>query len=147
MNCCLRKPTRNRQLRRKRAVRKGVAAVEFAIVAPVFILLVVGIIELSRAMMVQQVLTNASRVGARSATLINSTEQQVVDTVSGYAENLSIPGTTVTVSPSPAAAAAGDAMTVTVSVPFSEVTWMPSPWFMGEATLTASSVMRKEGFE
>ena len=141
------KKQRRNLMRRKFTKRNGVAAVEFAVVAPVFFLLVIGFIELGRAMMVQQVLTNASRVGARNATMLNSTEQGVIDTVSDYAENVSIPGTTVTCSPSPAVAAAGDQMTVTVSVPFSEVTWMPAPWFLGEATLSATSVMSKEGFE
>ena len=43
--------------------RRGVATVEFAIVAPLFFLLVLGCIEFGRALMVQQMLTNASRVG------------------------------------------------------------------------------------
>jgi Flp pilus assembly protein TadG len=38
---------------------------EFAVVAPVFFLMVVGFLEFGRALMVQQVLINASRVGAR----------------------------------------------------------------------------------
>ncbi len=41
--------------------RRGAAAVEFAIVAPVFFLLVFGMIEYGRMVMVQQVITNASR--------------------------------------------------------------------------------------
>ena len=136
-----------RLARRKSIKRVGAAAVEFAIVAPVFILLVIGFIELGRAMMVQQVLTNASRVGARNATMMNVTDQEVIDTVEDYAESVSIPGTTVVCTPSAASASAGDELTVTVSVPFSDVAWLPSPWFLGESTLTASSVMRKEGFD
>ena len=50
----------------------GVAAVEFAIVAPIFFMLVIGIIEVGRAIMVQQVLINASRVGARRAVMLSS---------------------------------------------------------------------------
>ncbi len=38
---------------------------EFAVVAPVFLLLVFGMIEYGRMVMVQQVITNASREGAR----------------------------------------------------------------------------------
>ena len=53
--------------------RWGVAATEFAIVAPVFLLLVIGILELGRALMVQQVLINASRVGARQAITLGAT--------------------------------------------------------------------------
>ena len=47
--------------------RRGAAAAEFAIVAPVFFLMVIGFIEFGRALMVQQVLINASRVGAQAS--------------------------------------------------------------------------------
>ncbi len=133
--------------RRRISKRNGVAAVEFAIIAPVFFLLVIGSVELGRAMMVQQILTNASRVGARNATMLNATEQGVIDSVNNYASSVSVPSTTVVVSPEPTTASAGDQMTVTVSVPFQYVSWLSSPWFLGNATLTASSVMSKEGFE
>ena len=45
--------------------RLAAAAVEFAVVAPVFLLLVFGMIEYGRMVMVYQILTNASREGAR----------------------------------------------------------------------------------
>jgi hypothetical protein len=31
-----------------------------------------------------------------------------------------------------------------VSVPFNEVSWLPSPMYLGGRTLTASTVMRRE---
>jgi len=126
--------------------RRGVAAVEFAIVAPLFFLLIIGIIEIGRAMMVQQVLINASRVGARRAITLSSSEQAVTDAVTEYANGVGISGLSVEVSPDPAAAAAGQAITVDVEIDFQEVSWMPAPWFMGGKQLGASSVMRKEGF-
>jgi Flp pilus assembly protein TadG len=125
---------------------RGAAVVEFAIVVPIFILLIIGFIELGRALMVQQVLTNASRVGARAATMLNSTQAEVIDAVSDYAESVSVPSTQIVVTPDPAAATTGQEVTVSVSVDFSNVSWLPSPWFLNGATLTASSVMRKEGF-
>lgn len=130
-----------------RLARRGVAATEFAIVAPVFLLLVIGILELGRALMVQQVLINASRVGARQAITLGATTSEVQTAVSEYALSVAVPGVTVNVSPSPAAAIAGDAISVTASVPYSDVSWLPAPWFLGGTTLTAKSQMRKEGFE
>ncbi len=127
--------------------RRGASAVEFAIVAPLFFMLVFGCIEFGRALMVQQILTNASRVGARQAITLNANESEVISTATTYAASTSVSGVSVVVSPSPAAASAGDMVSVTVSVPFSSVSWIPAPWFMGEATLDATSVMRKEGFE
>lgn len=127
--------------------RRGAAAVEFAIVAPIFFLLVVGFIELGRALMVQQVITNASRVGARQAIALSTTESQAVDAATDYAASLSVNNVEVNISPSPSAAEVGDPITVTVTIPYSSVSWIPSPWFLGETTLQAESIMRKEGFE
>lgn len=135
---------------RRRSVqgrRRGAAAVEFAIVAPLFFMLIIGCIEFGRALMVQQVLTNSSRVGARQAITLNATESAAVAAASDFAAGASVTGTTVAVTPDPAGAGAGDMITVTVSVPFSSVSWIPAPWFMGGATLDATSIMRKEGFE
>jgi hypothetical protein len=126
--------------------RRGVAATEFAIVAPVFFLMVIGFIEFGRAMMVQQVLINASRVGARQASTTGATTAQVQAAVQAYTSGVTINGVTVTVTPDPSTAVAGTAITVNTSVPFSSVSWMKSAWFLGGKTLKASSQMRKEGF-
>jgi Flp pilus assembly protein TadG len=128
-------------------LRRGAAVVEFAIVAPVFFMMVIGFIEFGRALMVQQVLVNASRVGARMASTTGATTTAVQSAVSSYATSVAVPGVTVTVSPNPATAAAGTAITVTATVPFSSVSWMSTPWFLGGKTLRANSQMRKEGFE
>jgi Flp pilus assembly protein TadG len=126
--------------------RAGAAAVEFAIVAPLFFLLIVGMIEIGRGLMVQQVLINASRVGARRAVMLSSSQQAVMDAVTDYAHGVGISGLTVTVAPDPGTAPAGTAITVGTRVNYSSISWMPAPWFMGGKQLSASSVMRKEGF-
>jgi Flp pilus assembly protein TadG len=150
MNCSSKPPVKQEggcRLSTKRQKRWGVAATEFAIVAPVFLLLVIGMVELGRALMVQQVLINASRVGARQAITLGATAGAVQSAVADYSASVAVPGVAVEVSPDPAAANAGDPITVTTSVAYSGVSWLPSPWFLGGATLTASSRMRKEGFE
>lgn len=127
--------------------RRGVAAVEFALIAPLFFLLLLGSIELSRGFMVQQVLTNASRVGAREAITLSATQAAVESSVASYCTGMGVDNTVVSITPSPATARAGDEMTVTVSVPYSDITWLPAPQFMASKTLTATSVMRKEGLD
>jgi Flp pilus assembly protein TadG len=131
----------------RRPSRRGAAVTEFAVVAPVFFLMVVGFLEFGRALMVQQVLINASRVGARQAITTSATASNVEDIVEDYTSGVAVNGVVVAVSPDPAAADPGDTITVTTSVAFSNVSWMASPWFLGDTTLTASSQMRKEGFE
>ena len=125
--------------------RRGAAVVEFAVVAPVFFLLIFGMIEYGRMVMVQQVLTNASREGARVGILDGSSASDVSTTANGYLTSSSINGATITVDPAdPAAAGAGDPVTVTISVPFSQVSWLPAPMFLGGQTLSATTVMRRE---
>ena len=131
----------------RRRQRLGVAATEFAIVAPLFLLFVIGIIELGRGLMVQQVLINASRVGARQAITFGATTSSVKSVVDDYAASVTVPDVAVTVSPDPASATAGDPITVTTSVHYSDISWLSSPWFLGGTTLSANSRMRKEGFE
>ncbi|TWT36918.1 TadE-like protein [Posidoniimonas corsicana] len=127
--------------------RRGVAAVEFALVAPLFFLLILGSIELSRGFMVQQVLTNASRVGAREAVMLTASQAGVEDAAEVYADGMGVEGVVVTVTPNPSTARSGDEISVTVSVPYSAISWLPAPQFLGSKTLTATSVMRKEGFD
>ena len=125
--------------------RRGTATVEFAVVAPLFFLLLFGIIEFGRMVMVQQVLTNASREGARVAVLNGATTPQVTAIVQDYLSKSSIEGAIVTVTPDPPDIAAyGAPVTVAVSVPFGQVSWLPSPMFLGETTLSASTVMHRE---
>ena len=127
--------------------RLGVAATEFAIIAPVFFTMVFGIIEFGRALMVQQVLINASRVGARQASTTGATASDVTTAVQEYTAAVAVPSVSVAVTPNPATATAGTTITVTTSVGFNSVSWLPAPWFLGGRTLTATSKMRKEGFQ
>jgi Flp pilus assembly protein TadG len=136
-----------RAIRRPSIYRCGAAATEFAVVAPVFFLMIIGFLEFGRALMVQQVLINASRVGARQAITTGATSAEVQTAVEDYTAGVAVPGVVVTVSPDPGSANPGTAITVTTSVDFGDVSWMSSPWFLNGKTLTASSQMRKEGFE
>ena len=134
----------------RRNDRRGTSAVEFAFIAPVFFLLVIGMIEFGRAMMVQQILTNAARQGARMATLDSTNNSSnptpssmVTSEVNSVLAAANVSGATTAISPS-LPAAAGTDVSVTVTVPYMSVTWVPSPWFLSGATLSANCVMRRE---
>ncbi|MBX7166114.1 MAG: pilus assembly protein [Pirellulales bacterium] len=125
--------------------RKGAALVEFAIVAPILFLLVFGMIEYGRMVMVQQVLTNASREGARLGVLDGTTTADVEDAVDTYLLSANISGATVSVTPSPPSSAGyGAPVNVSVSVPFNQVSWLPTPLYLGGKTLSATTTMRRE---
>jgi Flp pilus assembly protein TadG len=108
-----------------------------------------GLVEFGRVIMIQQLLTNASREGVRRAVVDDVTATDVQQAVSNYLQKMSVSGATVSVSPSNLAGADfGDTATVVVAVPFKEVSWLPSPWFLDTATvLTASAAMRVEKFQ
>ena len=125
--------------------RRGAAAVEFAVVAPLFFLMVFGMIEFGRMIMVQQVITNASREGARMAVLDGATTDTVQTAVQTYLHGATVGSADVTVNPSPPSSAGyGEPVTVTVSINFNQVSWLPSPMFLGGKALSAATVMRRE---
>lgn len=137
---------RFRQMCRKN--RRGAAVVEFALISPLFFLLILGMVEYGRLVMVQQILTNASREGARMAVLDGATKASVENWVSDYLNNTSVSGHTVTVTPANLAAAGyGEPVTVTVSVTFDQVSWLPSPMFLKGRQMTATTVMRRESVQ
>jgi hypothetical protein len=59
-------------IRRGRLNRKGQALVEFALVLPVLLLLIVGMLEFARAWNLHQSMTDAVREGARRAVLADT---------------------------------------------------------------------------
>lgn len=126
--------------------RRGAVTVEMAIVAPVFFLFVLGVVEFTRAMMVQALLTNAAHLGARAGIIDNAQQSDVTSAVNNYLSSagISLPEPP-TVSPNPPSSATyGQLVTVTVSVPYSSVSWLPNPTYLKSVTLTATSVMRRE---
>lgn len=140
---------RDRLYRVSRLYRKkqrGASVVEFAVVAPLFFMLILGIIEFGRVMTVQQVITNAAREGARMAILDGSSASEVQSWVTDYLKGGHIEGATIEIDPSePSSAGYGAPITVTVSIPISDISWLPSPlFFKGSNSLTASAVMRRE---
>ncbi len=133
--------------------RRGAAVVEFAVVAPLFILLVFGMIEYGRMIMVQQVLTNASREAARKAVLDGADATTIKSDTVNYLTGGGVTGVTasqITINPTnPATAAAGAPVTVTISIPFSSQSWLPSTMFptAKAQTLSATAVMRREAVQ
>ena len=96
---------------------RGAAAVEFALLLPVLLLLVFGIIDFGRALNAQITLTQAAREGARMAAL---GESNVVSGTQAAATGLSPVGVTVT--SCPAGAGPGVNAVVKATYTFSFIT-------------------------
>jgi Flp pilus assembly protein TadG len=66
---------------------KGVAAIEFAILLPVLMLILSGAIEFGLAFYNKQVVTNASREGARAGIVAATTEGFIKNIVKNYCKD------------------------------------------------------------
>jgi Flp pilus assembly protein TadG len=97
---------------------RGAAAVEFALLLPVLLLLVFGIIDFGRALNAQVTLTQAAREGARLAAL---NQPNVVSRTQAAATGLS-PVTVTVTSSCPTGAGQGVDAVVQTSYSFSFVT-------------------------
>jgi Flp pilus assembly protein TadG len=96
---------------------RGAAAVEFALLLPMLLLLLFGLIDFGRALNAQITLTQAARVGARMAAL---GEANVASQTQAAATGLS--GVTVTVTACPADSGPSSDASVEVSYPFTFIT-------------------------
>lgn len=125
---------------------KGAAAVEMALVLPLLLLLVFGIIDFGRMLNAQITVTEAAREGARAAVIQNNRAA-----VEGRVAKL-VTGATVAIAPDDKPCdgnAVGADATVTVSSGFNFVTpvgaiaaMFTSPsGFGGDVTLTGTGVM------
>ncbi len=70
--------------RQKRRGRSGQAVVEFALVLPLFLLLLFAAVEFGRAYFHLHLLTNASREGARVGSLLGKLNEDVTNAVDSF---------------------------------------------------------------
>lgn len=133
--------------------RQGATAVEFALIAPLLFLFVLGLVEFSRMMMVKQCLNHAAQVGSRTACLATTQSTSQVDAAVRDALRESIPNASnsslvrVSVSPSGIASlSTGTSVTVDLDVNLSAVSWAPVGMlsFLGDPTLSAQSTQERE---
>lgn len=98
---------------------RGAAVVEFALVVPMLLLLVVGIAEFSRVFHAQAAVSAAAREGARTMAVENDVDAAHADTMAA-APSLTLDASHIEVTP--AECGPGQTAEVTVTYPFSFVT-------------------------
>ncbi len=120
--------------------RDGQALVEFALVIPIFILIVIGIIEFGRLWMTLNTLTGAAREGVRVAAVTAPDPTLVNNAVNNILTAANITGVTITL----AGPNGANEVTVTVQMTYTTLTGTFIPGLNG-LQLTRSSMMRWEG--
>lgn len=121
---------------RQNSKRRGSAIVEVAVCFPVFLAILLGIIEFGRAMSVNQLLNTSARIGCRAAILDGSTNTSVASLVTNHVrstlgcneasitvEVTVTDGDTGTALADVSHATTGDVIQLNVRVPFSAVSW------------------------
>jgi Flp pilus assembly protein TadG len=129
--------------------RNGVAAVEFAVLIPFILTLILGIWEVGRMIQVQQTVNNAAREAARQAATGQLTNAQVKQVAIQCLNVAGIPTANAVVTVSDLTNPALDVtqahyldrLQVTVSLPFSDVRWSVVSYFTSPtANLTATVI-------
>ena len=132
--------SRRRDANRSRAA----AVVEFAVVLPLLLTILFGIIEYGWVFMVRQTLQTAAREGCRIAVLQTSTEPYTA--VTNRVNQVMAPtGLSYTVAMTHASAA-DPVEVVEVSVPYNDVSLMGGFFGTHDYDLAGTCSMRKEGF-
>lgn len=121
---------------------RGQALVEFALMLPVLLLLVVGVMEFGLVINQYMVVAEAAREGARSAALgaSNVTVITVVKTASGQMDTSQL---IITIAP-PDIRVRGNGVTVTVEKPVHTITSLIEPFFPADFKVQGAATMRVE---
>jgi Flp pilus assembly protein TadG len=112
-----------------RASESGAAAVEFAILLPLLLMLVLGTIEFGRAYNAQITLTNAARDGVRVMAVANDPDgAQTAARNAAASVSTSIPNSDVTLSTT--TCSTGNQVTLTIKYNLSTITGIAGPFPM-----------------
>jgi len=124
--------------------QKGASAVEFALILPLLVVLLFGIVEFGLLMYNTQVITNASREGARAGIVFSPRPNTtaIENVVKAYANSRLVtfgtqkePSTTL---PNGSCSAFGDDLIVNVSYPYRFLVFQRLVGLLGSGTMTDS---------
>lgn len=128
--------------------RRGLSSIEAALVMPLLLLVVLGIIEYGWMFLKVQQINNAARHGARIGITENATNADVTSGVSTLMTGAGLAGSGYVLTLAPADVATvrpGNALTVTVTVPYANVTVTGAPLIPTPTNIAGSTTMFKEG--
>jgi Flp pilus assembly protein TadG len=136
--------------------RRGAAMIEFAIVLPMLLLMILGIIEMGRVMMINQITTTAVRAASRRAIIPGMTNAHVLNIANNYLDGggiskvgrdvkvLDDAGRDITSLVLEEEVQSHGAVTIEVQVPYLENTWGFTAIAGKTAKAVSRSTMRRE---
>jgi Flp pilus assembly protein TadG len=135
-----------RSERRRRRPRRATALVEAAIILPLVLLMLFGLIEYGWLFIKQQQVSDAARQGARLAALPDTTATTLSNSIGSLMSAGKITSYTATTQPSGwATAAKGTTITVSISVDYTKLRMTGGRLVPVPSTLNSTVSMSKEG--
>lgn len=136
-------------MRRLLRDKRGQAMVEFAIVLPLLLILLIAVFEFGRAWNINHAITDAARLGARSAVVADpvTTQDSVYAIIKRALRRASIDTVAATITLTGWRTGQGTPATVNIQVPYQFVFLKPfMHWSTSKANITLQStfVMRNE---
>ena len=122
---------------------KGQAMVEFTLILPVLLMIIMGIVEFGRAYSAYLTIQNAAREGVRLG-ITGATDAEVATAVEQVASTLDPSALTVNVTPAETSRSPGELLTVTVSYRFQFLVPLISNIVGSLGNFTSSMTMRLE---
>lgn len=126
-----------------RLSRKGQSLVEFALVLPILIVLLVGIFEFGQIFNAYLQINHASREGARTGAL-RGTDTEIEQSVSDSSPTLDPTLMTVTITPSESSRTRGESVEVQVDYDYQVVVGVIGDIISDNINLTTQTTMRIE---
>lgn len=124
--------------------RAGATVVEFAIVAPIFFILLLGAFEFSRLNMIRNTASNAAYEAARLAMVPGATADEATAEAGRILSVLGTKNATITINPATLTELT-DEISVDISIPFADNAFM-LPYFVGNMTILAKSTLKTERY-
>lgn len=123
--------------------RRGAVAVEMAVVTPVLLAMLFGIIEFGWMFTAQHTMVNAAREGARYGALQGTTSTEIVARVQQFLQPMGLDGdVTINVTE---ATVADPIVTVQVTAPRDQISLVGNFFGFQGGTVEGTASMRKEG--
>lgn len=133
------------RLIRKNQFRSGAAMVEMAIVLPVLLILVLGLMEYGWVFLKVSQVNQAARHGVRTAVRPDATEQDVIDAVTYMMTAAGIPANKYTMTHTDIDVAVSEAVTVQISVNYTGISLTGTGLIPVPGTIQGRGTMAKEG--
>lgn len=122
---------------------KGQALVEFAIILPILLLLIMGILQFGLLINSYLALENSSREGARLG-IVGCTDKDIQNIVMKTAPTLNSNALTINITPSEGSRKSGDTLTINLTYNYNLTIPIISTLFNNSVTLNAQTSMRIE---